>query len=241
MIRTDLYAGGVVAKTLECIAISKHYRLGSSVTRVLENFSLELNQGEIGMLMGPSGCGKTTMLMIAGGILIPDGGLCRVCDQAIFDLPSKEKVAFRAKNISFLFQHLHLLPALSALENLALPLLIDGVEPDLAYDKAKILMIRLGLEAHTGAKLDNLSGGQKQRIALGRSLIRAPRLILCDEPTSNLDQESAHLAFSIIQEYAKNERCAFLICTHDHRIESYASKIFEFKSATKSIPQREYA
>jgi putative ABC transport system ATP-binding protein/lipoprotein-releasing system ATP-binding protein len=215
--------------TLQCINISKTYLMGTTATSVIDDFSLALHQGEIGMLMGPSGCGKTTLLMIAGGILKPDKGICKICDQDIFNMAPKDKVAFRAVHISFLFQHLHLLPALSALENLALPLLIDGAPPTIAYKKAKELMLKLGLEIHIHSKLDALSGGQKQRIAMGRALIRAPRLILCDEPTSNLDQDSANLVFSIIQDYAKTKGCTFLISTHDYRITSHADKILEFK------------
>lgn len=184
--------------TLQCAGIAKIYRTGTSALAVLDNFSLVLNQGEVGMLMGASGCGKTTLLMIAGGILIPDNGVNKVCGRNVYTMPSKEKIAFRAAHISFLFQHLHLCPALSALENVALPLLIDGIPPEVAYQHAKQLMIDLGLEIHMLSKLDNLSGGQKQRVALGRALIRAPRLIICDEPTSNLDRDSTDLVFSLI-------------------------------------------
>lgn len=215
--------------TLQCMDISKTYVRGNSATAVIEKFSLSLQQGEIGMLMGPSGCGKTTLLMIAGGILLPDKGSCKICSRDIFNMPAKEKVAFRASHISFLFQHLHLLPALTALENLALPLLIDGLPLEKAYKKAKELMLRLGLEIHINSKLDNLSGGQKQRVAMGRALIRAPRLILCDEPTSNLDKDSATVVFSLIKEYANTQGCTFLISTHDYRITKHADKILEFK------------
>ncbi len=215
--------------TLRCTGVTKIYRAGISTVTVLDNFSLILNQGEIGMLMGASGCGKTTLLMIAGGILDPDKGSCEVCEDDLYSMPLKKKVAFRASNISFLFQHLHLFPALSALENLALPLLIDGISPEEAYKQARQLMIRLGLEIHIYSKLDNLSGGQKQRVAMGRALIRAPRLIICDEPTSNLDHDSTDLVFSLIQEYAETKGCTFLISTHDHRITRHADKIYEFK------------
>lgn len=216
-------------KTLQCTTLSKRYPAGASTVSVLENVSLVLHPGDIGMLMGPSGCGKTTLLMIAGGILKPDAGTCLVCEHSLFDMQAPNKVAFRAAHISFLFQHLHLFQALSALENLALPLLIDGIPKAIAHQKAKHLMIKLGLEMHLQSKLDTLSGGQKQRIAMGRALIRAPRLILCDEPTSNLDTDSAHLIFSIIKDYASTKGCAFLICTHDHRITHFADKLFEFK------------
>ena len=226
---------------LSCLHLSKCYLSGTSAIPVLDNFSLDLQQGEIGMLMGPSGCGKTTLLMIAGGILTPDKGSCKVCDENIYTMPKTEKVAFRAKHISFVFQHLHLLPALSAIENVALPLLIDGVHPDIAYQQAKNMMLKLGLEILTNSKLDNLSGGQKQRIAIGRALLRSPSLVLCDEPTSNLDKDSAQLVFSVIQDYAKNHACTFLICTHDQRVAHHAHTILEFKGLNdyQMIYQRE--
>lgn len=216
---------------LECANLSKSY----SSTIILDQFSLRLNAGEIGMLMGPSGCGKTTLLMMVGGILIPDKGACIIHGQNLFSMPAKQRVTFRAAHISFLFQHLHLFPALSALDNLALPLLIDGVSEDNARQAAKELMIKLGLELHIHSKLDILSGGQKQRIAMGRALIRAPDLVLCDEPTSNLDQDSTRLIFSIIEDYAKTKGCAFLISTHDYRITSFANTIVQFKGLNDCV------
>ncbi len=232
-----------MSTTLRCLQISKKYPLAKADVPVLNNFSFDLCQSEIGMIVGPSGCGKTTLLMIAGGILIPDEGSCMVCGEDLYRMDPKDKVAFRAAHISFVFQHLHLLPALTALENLALPLLIDGVSPNIATEKASQLMISLGLDMHIHSKLDQLSGGQKQRIAIGRALIRAPRLILCDEPTSNLDENTAELIFSVIQQYAKTEGCAFLVCTHDHRITPFAHKIIEFKGVNhfEITHQRELA
>ena len=214
---------------LQCTNISKSYASHASTTTVLDNFSFQLHPGEIGMLMGPSGCGKTTLLMIMGGILIPDRGTCALLGFDLFNMSAKERIPFRAAHISFLFQHLHLFPALSALENLALPLLIDGIPQEIALQQAKELMIKLGLELHIHSKLDILSGGQKQRVAMGRALIRAPHLVLCDEPTSNLDQDSTRLIFSIIEEYAKTKGCAFLISTHDYRVTSFANTIVQFK------------
>lgn len=215
--------------TLSCINLAKSYHSFASTTTVLDHFSLDLLPGQIGMLMGPSGCGKTTLLMIAGGILIPDKGSCIINQKDIFNMPAKEKVDFRAKHISFLFQHLHLFPALSAIENVALPLMLDGFSRVDSQEKAKEIMLKLGLEIHLHSKLDILSGGQKQRIAMGRALIRKSSLILCDEPTSNLDQDSAELIFNLIKYYAKTYGCTFLICTHDHRITHFADVIIRFR------------
>lgn len=214
---------------LHCQHISKTYTTTSTCLTVLQNFNLTLHQGEMGMLMGPSGCGKTTLLMIAGGILAPDAGSCDIHGQALCDMKGRTKIKFRAEHIGFVFQHLHLFPALSALENLALPLTIDGVNPELARQQATELMIALGLESHLTAHIDTLSGGQKQRIAIGRALIRAPGLIICDEPTSHLDQESTHLVLELMQHYSRTYHCTFLISTHDFRIMQYADKLVHFK------------
>lgn len=215
--------------TLKCQQLSKSYCSGEVKIPVVHDFSLEIEPGKIAMLMGPSGCGKTTLLMMLGGILDPDHGQCWVCEHDLYNLSVAQKVAFRAKNISFVFQHLYLLPALTAAENLAVPLLIDGITPIMAYKRSQDLMEELGLERHLHSKLDSLSGGQKQRIAIGRALIRAPRLILCDEPTSNLDGESSDVVFNLFKRYAEQEGCAFIISTHDHRIVRYADKIIKFK------------
>ena len=214
--------------SFHCSNIYKSLPDAKSTSPVLNNISLSLKAGEIGMLVGPSGCGKTTLLMIAGGILEPDQGNCEVNGRKLFTMDQQEKVSFRANHISFIFQHLNLFPCLSACENVALPLMIDGIKRDRAQDMAKDLMTRFELGAHLDAELDLLSGGQKQRVAIARALIRAPTLILCDEPTSNLDQDTSDLVFSIIKEYAKFKKCTFLISTHDHRILRHANQILEF-------------
>lgn len=215
--------------TLECNHISKSYLTGKTAIPVLDDFSLSLKKGEIGLLMGASGCGKTTLLMIAGGILMPDSGVCKILNHSIYDLSPKEKIIFRAQNIGFIFQNLHLFPALSAVENVALPLLIDGIPACIAQQTARNIMLQLGLEIFIHARLDELSGGQKQRLAIARALIRSPSLILCDEPTSNLDQDSVLLVFSLIRQYAKNHGCTFLISTHDQRIACHAHYIYDMR------------
>lgn len=214
--------------TFRCTNISKSYRSAKSTLVVLDQISIALNGGEIGMLMGPSGCGKTTLLMIAGGILDPDKGSCEVNGRAISNMNSIEKINFRAGHISFIFQHLNLFPCLTASENIALPLMIDGTDKEMAVSKAHELMVRLELDAHLDSGLDVLSGGQKQRVAIARALIRAPALIICDEPTSNLDHQTSDLVFAVMREYAHSRNCAFLISTHDHRILPYANEVYEF-------------
>lgn len=226
----------VFPPSLRCVGIHKAYRTASVVTPVITGIDLVLNSGEIGMLMGPSGCGKTTLLMIAGGLLEPDQGSLEVCGEALFAMSPEKKVDYRAKHIGFVFQHLNLLPALSALENVALPLIIDGFERDEALKHATELMVRFRLEMHLDSKLDVLSGGQKQRIAIARALIRSPSLIICDEPTSNLDPDTGNLIFEVMREYTKTKGCTFLISTHDQRVVHFADKIFEFAATKRKLP-----
>ena len=221
--------------SLRCINVEKSYQISKTVLPVLNKVNFSLQAGSIGMLMGPSGCGKTTLLMIAGGILAPDAGSCQVNGHELSLLNQQEKVRFRARHISFVFQHLNLFPYLTACENIALPLMIDGVNRDAALLLAKELMNRFQLEAHLDSEMDVLSGGQKQRVAIARALIRAPALVICDEPTSNLDRATTDLVFSIIKEYAQFKQCAFLIATHDHRVLPYANQVHEFNRDEKSI------
>lgn len=217
----------VIEYSLECFDIHKFYQTGSTQLHVLKGINFNLVPGDIGIVMGPSGCGKTTLLTIVGGILPPSEGSCKVFGKALYEMSSQEKINYRAANIGFVFQQLNLFPSLSAVENAAIPLIIDSIPRQEAIDRASELMCDLGLEMHINSELEVLSGGQKQRLALARALIREPGLIICDEPTNNLDHDSIDLIFQIITKYAKSKKCAFFISTHDQRVVTHASKILK--------------
>lgn len=179
------------------------------------------------MIIGPSGSGKTTLLMIAGGLVPPDTGQCRVLNNNIYALSAADKTQFIAKHIGFVFQRINLFSSLSAIENIALPLIVDGMRWDEALPKAEELMILFDLKQHLSSPIQILSGGQKQRIAIARAIIRSPNLIICDEPTSNLDKKTALITLEIMKRCAIERICTFLISTHDPQIFGKADKILE--------------
>lgn len=210
---------------LFCEQISKAYTGFDKSIPVLSNINLTLDRGEIGIVVGPSGCGKTTFMMITGGMLPPDTGKCVLLGTDIYAIPQADKVRFRAKHIGFVFQQLNLFTSLLALENIAMPLIIDGVDWDEALFNAHELMVQFGLKNHTHAKIDELSGGQKQRVAIARAIIRSPTLIICDEPTSNLDAASAIATLEIMQQCSIDRGCTFLMSTHDVNLLKKADKV----------------
>src|SRR5262249_26511892 len=159
---------------------------GEGETRIdaLRGVDFEARFGELSFLVGPSGCGKTTLLCVIAGLLDRSGGDLSVLCQKPDALSGAERVLFRRKNLGFVFQQYNLLPALTAAENVAVPLLAAGVARNEALDRSKALLARLGLEQRMGALPSKLSGGQQQRVALARALVHEPRIVVCDEPTA---------------------------------------------------------
>lgn len=201
-----------------------------SYVPVLEEINMTLERGKIGMVVGPSGCGKTSLLMVIGGMVEPDRGQCEVLGKNLYDMPSNEKIIFLSKTIGFVFQQINLFPSLSAIENIALPLIVDGVGWDEALFVAHELMVEFGLKLHVHSKLNILSGGQKQRVAIARAIIRSPSLIICDEPTSNLDINTTQATLEILQQTAVERNCTFVISTHNRQILKSADQILELSS-----------
>jgi putative ABC transport system ATP-binding protein len=211
--------------TVLCKDIKKTYTIGENRVLALRGIDLEVRSGELLMLVGPSGCGKTTLISIIAGILNYDGGSCTVLDNSLEILSEVEKNRFRAKNIGFVFQAFNLIPSLSAAENVAVPLIINGMERLLAIDQAKELLKEMGLEDKVDSDPKNLSGGQQQRVAIARALIHSPRLIVCDEPTSALDGETGHKILELMKKIALKEDRALIVVTHDIRIFPFADRI----------------
>ncbi len=178
------------------------------------------------MLVGPSGCGKTTLISVLAGVLRRDGGECVVLEHDYNEMRPNETTRFRGRNVGFVFQALNLIPSLSAAENVATPLMINGARRRPAVIAADEILRRVGLDRRMAQSLPtDLSGGQQQRVAIARALIHQPRLIVCDEPTSALDSETGRRVMELMRELALQTDRAVIVVTHDARIFDFADRI----------------
>jgi len=210
---------------VRCSGVTKSFPAGEGVVEVLRGIDFDVPAGELTMLVGPSGCGKTTLISIIAGILTPTGGEVEIYGTPITQVSDAEKVAFRRRNVGFIFQQYNLLPALSAAENTAIPLVAAGMPMARAAGSASAILERIGMGAHRAKLPNQLSGGQQQRVAIARALVHAPRLIVCDEPTAALDAESGQTVLEILKDAALASDRAVIVVTHDTRIYSFADRI----------------
>jgi putative ABC transport system ATP-binding protein len=208
-----------------CRGVTKSYTAGGSVVTALRGIDLDVGVGELMMLVGPSGCGKTTLISVIAGILDQDEGDCRVFGQDFSAMTDKQKTAWRGHNIGFVFQAFNLLPTLTAVENVAVPMLINGCRRREAIDRAAEALVKVKLGDRTASLPKNLSGGQQQRVAIARALVHSPKLIVCDEPTSALDHDTGHSVMQLLKEVAVGHDRALVIVTHDARIFEFADRI----------------
>ncbi len=207
--------------------LNKEFPAGDTTIRVLHDISIGLELGELTMLVGPSGCGKTTLISIISGILSATNGKVTVIGQQLTSMKDREKVLFRRKHIGFIFQQYNLLPALTAAENAAMPLIAAGVPLAEAAEKARQILTQIGMGPYTEKLPRQLSGGQQQRVAIARALVHNPQLIICDEPTAALDAATGKEVIGILRSIANDKNRAVLIVTHDSRIYSFADRIIE--------------
>jgi putative ABC transport system ATP-binding protein len=219
---------GTFAKpAVVCRGLTKTYGSGNTLTRALQGGDLEVRAGELLMLVGPSGCGKTTLISIIAGVLEGDSGECTILDHDLMRLTQAQKTTFRAKSIGFVFQSYNLIPALTAAENVALPLLIRGASSRAAQASAREMLAQVGLGDRGDALPLDLSGGQQQRVAVARALVHEPALVVCDEPTSALDHRTGHALMELLAQVALCGNRSLLVVTHDARIFSFAHRIAE--------------
>ncbi len=207
--------------------LNKDFTVGDDKVRVLHNINAEIRMGELTMLVGPSGCGKTTLISIISGILSASSGTIDILNQRLNNLTDQQKVLFRREYIGFIFQQYNLLPALSAAENAAMPLIAAGMKNKEAAENARLILDKIGMKGQTDKLPRQLSGGQQQRVAIARALVHNPKLIVCDEPTAALDAKTGHAVMEIMRDIANNSNRAALIVTHDNRIYNYADRILE--------------
>lgn len=212
---------------LKATGISKDFPVGDESVRVLFDVAVDIRLKELTMLVGPSGCGKTTLISILSGILSASAGDIWVMGKHLTTMRDREKVLLRRHNIGFVFQQFNLLPALTAAENAAIPLVADGMEMARATARARHILEDLGMKGQTEKLPRQLSGGQQQRIAIARALVHNPSLIICDEPTASLDAKTGKGVIEILRAVANDHQRAVLVVTHDPRIYHFADRILE--------------
>ncbi len=210
---------------VHCRGVTKDFGVGDSLTRALRGVDLDVPYGELLMLVGPSGCGKTTLVSIVAGTLEPTDGVVTVLGEDLSTMSNGRKVRFRRDNVGFVFQAYNLLPALTAAENAAVPLLIAGWGRAAAVEAAAAVLDSLGLGDRLRNLPSELSGGQQQRVAIARALVHEPRLLVCDEPTSALDAENGRITMELIQRIAVQPDRAVIVVTHDSRVYAFADRI----------------
>jgi len=203
---------------VSCRGVKKHFGEGEARIEALRGVDFAAGFGELSFLVGPSGCGKTTLISVIAGLLRRSDGEMSVLGVSMDDLSEAQRIAFRRRNLGFVFQQYNLLPALTAAENVAVPLLAAGVARKQAVEKSRSLLARLGLESRTTALPATLSGGQQQRVALARALIHGPRLVVCDEPTAALDHANGEAVMKLLADNAVQPDRAVIIVTHDSRM-----------------------
>jgi putative ABC transport system ATP-binding protein len=208
-----------------CRQLTKNYGSGNSLVQALRGVDLDVYPGELTLLVGPSGCGKTTLLSVVAGILDPTQGKVEVLGTDLTRLSQWRKVRFRRENIGFVFQQYNLLPALTAAENVTIPLILAGWTRRKALGVSIELLKRMGMGDRVNAFPTKLSGGQQQRVAIARALVHHPRLLVCDEPTSALDAKTGHTIMEILRSVAVEGERAVIIVTHDVRVLEFGDRI----------------
>ncbi|MBI6187742.1 lipoprotein-releasing ABC transporter ATP-binding protein LolD [Providencia rettgeri] len=214
---------------LVCEKLSKTYQEGTLSTQVLKNVSFSMGRGEMMAIVGSSGSGKSTLLHLLGGLDTPSEGNVIFRGQHINQLTSDERAAIRNKDLGFIYQFHHLLPDFTALENVAMPLLIGGIAKETAFAKATEMLEAVGLAHRAGHRPSELSGGERQRVAIARALVNEPALVLADEPTGNLDLRNADAIFELLGELNRTQRTAFLVVTHDMTLARRLSRQLEMR------------
>lgn len=214
---------------IECKNISKQFADGELKTNVLSDVNLSVQKGDRIAIIGSSGSGKSTLLHLLGGLEKPTSGSIKVHGQDINRLSVKTLSQLRNQSLGFVYQFHHLLPEFSAVENVAIPLIIGGTKPKKAEQQAKDLLIKVGLSHRLVHKPSELSGGERQRAALARALITQPDCLLADEPTGNLDHRTAQGIFDLILELNESLGTALVIVTHDIELASKMGKMLTLK------------
>jgi putative ABC transport system ATP-binding protein len=217
---------------VEIRGLTKAYVRGKQVVEVLHGIDLDIPEGDFVALMGPSGSGKTTLLNLIGGLDSPSGGVLRVDGDRIEEHSSDELAAWRAATVGFIFQSYNLMPVLSAQKNVELPLLLTDMSASERARRATVALQLVGLDDRASHKPNELSGGQQQRVAIARAIVSDPRILICDEPTGDLDRKTADEILTLLQELNRVYGKTIVMVTHDPQAAKYAKRTVHLDKGT---------
>jgi len=214
-----------VGPLIQINSLTKKYRLGQETITALDNVDLEVSKGEMLCILGTSGSGKTTLLHVMAGLERPTRGTVLFKDINLTRMQEKNMATFRRRHMGFVFQSYYLLPRLSALENVALPLMFDGVDKNERLARARDLLVQVGLKDRLKNKPTEMSGGQQQRVCIARALVNNPEVIFADEPTGNLDTKTSAEIMTILAEKVRSFGVTLIMVTHDQQMAAYADRV----------------
>lgn len=209
--------------------VSKQFKLGKTLVHALKNIDFDVLEGEYLSVMGPSGSGKSTLFNMIGALDRPTTGSVTVAEVDLTRLSSKELAYFRGRHIGYIFQSYNLIPAFTAVDNVAMPLLLSGIDYEDAVSSATAVLARVGLAERVLHRPDELSGGQQQRVAVARALVNNPSIILADEPTANLDLNTGKDIITLLRTLSKEDGVTVISATHDHQMLAISDRILWIK------------
>ncbi len=209
---------------MKVTALTKKYRIGQEIVTALDRVDLTVKQGEFLCILGTSGSGKSTLLHLMAGLERPTKGDISINGKTLSGMKEKDMALFRRKHMGFVFQSYNLIPTMTALENVSLPLIFDGSDTRERVGKARELLIQLGLKDRFRHKPQEMSGGQQQRVSIARALVNNPRILFADEPTGNLDSKTTKEIMEILREKVSQSGLTLVMVTHDNELAEYADR-----------------
>ena len=214
---------------VQALGVHKVYHTGQVSVPALRGVDLSVWRGEMVAIMGPSGCGKTTLLNCLSGLDTADQGQIAIEGASLLEMSDRERTAYRARSMGFVFQFYNLLPVLSAVENVELPLLVSGVRPREARKRALESLAQVGLAQRANHRPAELSGGERQRTTIARALVNRPALVWADEPTGDLDSETANAIMEVLVDLNREQRLTFILVTHDRAVGARCERIIRMR------------